>query len=167
MSTFIDWEVRECRPDDADEDWVARVWNCTARTHIEAQERAAAAMDLSKDWLIAKPVLWVVSVHLTDRGYGGPEEGGWYFDFGHPIGEWDWARLVIDHGLDPAQIGPRVFGNHRDAVNAAYLLNGHLGETANKNRPPIYSTQSVGQYRAIVQQGMTPQPWPTETPRYE
>lgn len=31
---------------------------------------------------ILKPIRWWVAVYEVDRGYGGPEEGGWYFDTG-------------------------------------------------------------------------------------
>ena len=34
------------------------------------------------------------SIHLVDRAYGGPEEGGWYFDYGEPDdGQWIYTRL--------------------------------------------------------------------------
>jgi hypothetical protein len=42
---------------------------------------------------------WSVAVYETERRYGGPEEGGWYYDFGHIV--------------NPAKI--RVFESHAEA----------------------------------------------------
>lgn len=167
MTTMIDWEVTECRPDETDEDWKPRTWNTKAPTQHDARKLAAQGLGLSRDLLVANPVLWVVSVHLVDRAYGGPEEGGWWYDYGMPLTAWDWIELVQDHKLDAAFLGPFIVGNHADACEVASRINRRLDETVNKDRPPIYSTQSCGMFRAIVQQGMAPHPWPADTPRYE
>lgn len=35
-----------------------------------------------------KATWWSVAVYETDRAYGGPEEGGWWYDCGHMIDCW-------------------------------------------------------------------------------
>lgn len=42
---------------------------------------------------------WSVAVYETERRYGGPEEGGWYYEFGHLV--------------NPAKV--RVFESHAEA----------------------------------------------------
>lgn len=48
-----------------------------------------------------KGVLFV-NVYDTYREYGGPEEGGWYYDVGHPTGE-SYVRRRMDSALDLAR----------------------------------------------------------------
>ena len=47
-----------------------------------------------------------VAVYEVDRAYGGPEEGGWYYDVGtrdnaslrcFPVAEWPQAQLYLEH----------------------------------------------------------------------
>ena len=38
---------------------------------------------------------FMVSVYLVDRAYGGPEEGGWYYDTGEPVAEEGLPLLVV------------------------------------------------------------------------
>lgn len=34
---------------------------------------------------MVKPVVKYANAYVTDRLYGGPEEGGWYYDCGEPV----------------------------------------------------------------------------------
>lgn len=101
--------------------------------------------------------IYCVSVHLVDRAYGGPEEGGWWFTYGHPPGHHDirWHRFT------------RFFREHQKAEAMAYQgrLNRAL-QVINHGLPSIGSMSSQGQYRAIRQEG-EPHVWPESKPHYE
>jgi hypothetical protein len=92
-----------------------------------------------------------VSIHLYDRAYGGPEEGGWWFDYGEPDhGYWNFTRL-FDNAEDA-----RAYGNSLDGVIAEL----------NQGRPEVSSVVSEGRYGWFVQEGY-PHAWPVTRPHYE
>lgn len=49
---------------------------------------------------------WCVAVYETDRAYGGPEEGGWWYDCG----------VLVEHGRI------RFFDNYKDAYDYSQEL---------------------------------------------
>jgi hypothetical protein len=106
------------------------------------------------------PSFYTVAVYLDDRSYGGPEEGGWYYDCGdridHQIGD-----------LDLAMTMPHTFTDENEAYGLADKLNTILNETANKGRPEISSVLSQGRYRAHVYEGYPPVRYPERRPHYE
>ena len=84
-----------------------------------------------------------ITVGLADLAYGGPEEGGWYFDTFEPV---------------------RIF-----VVPAARAdsLRRHLARwvrAANEGRPSISSVLSEGRY--TTRSGIISQPEPQERPYY-
>ena len=92
-----------------------------------------------------------VSIHLYDRAYGGPEEGGWWFDYGEPDhGYWNFTRL---------------FDNQDDARAYANTLDGVIAEL-NQGRPEVSSMASEGRYGWFIQEGY-PHAWPVTRPHYE
>lgn len=101
---------------------------------------------------------YTVAVYMEDRAYGGPEEGGWYFDT---------ATLVME---PRAAVLLRGFDNAEQAHNYAEELNFTTISQWNEGRPEVSSVLSSvlseGRYYAIVNEGM-PQPYyPEERPRY-
>jgi hypothetical protein len=95
---------------------------------------------------------YVVAVYLEDRAYGGPEEGGWWYDVG------SLTRVV------------RVF--KRECIAAAYCrkLNARLQSRAfgpNLGRREISSVLSDGEYCARVFADTAPAGFPERRPRYE
>lgn len=92
---------------------------------------------------------YVVAVYMTDRAYGGPEEGGWWFDYGEHV------RTV------------RTFPNAARADAYAKRMNNVLDRTLNKGRREISSVLSEGRYSAEVHQGLAPQFYPETRPHYE
>jgi hypothetical protein len=87
-----------------------------------------------------------LNIYLVDRAFGGPEEGGWWFDYG------------VVHASIPLEDGPRcstyvkAWREWCDATNA--------------ERPGISSTSSEGQY--VVRYEEEPgEDWPKERPHYE
>jgi len=95
--------------------------------------------------------IFSVSIHMVDRAYGGPEEGGWWFDYGEP-----------DHAYFRKT---KLFETKDEAYSYAKTLD-HMIEELNKGRPSISSMASEGQYRVIVQEGY-PHSWPEQRPHYE
>lgn len=102
------------------------------------------------------PTFACVSVYLCDRAFGGHEEGGWWFDYGEPCtGEAELAAKLM------------VFTHQRDAYEYRDQLQKYLDEQWNAGRRPIESVLSEGIYRAVVDIGRHPAPYPTHTPHYE
>ena len=91
-----------------------------------------------------------VAVYLIDRAYGGPEEGGWYYDRGRPAQAFASAT--------------RTFADARLAEDYAAELSGRLG-AHNAQRPPPGSVGSTGEYQALVRPG-PPAAWPASRPQY-
>lgn len=92
---------------------------------------------------------FTVSLYLADRRYGGPEEGGWYYDCG------EFIRLV------------RTFRNGDDAYDYCQRLDGKLKNTLNRGRRSKSSVLSNGVYEAAVHEGCPPQRYPETRPYYE
>lgn len=94
---------------------------------------------------------WHVHLYLTDRAYGGPEEGGWYYDCGMPE--------------EHAQNG--LFMDEDSAVEAARVLNDTVAPVLNEGRnADTGSVLSEGCYRFFVGQGEA-KPFPSVIPHYE
>lgn len=96
---------------------------------------------------------YTVAIYLVDRAYGGPEEGGWWYECGEPVLEFA-AKT-------------RGFARENDAYRYAETLNqSSFIEELNEGRPDIGSVLSRGQYSAVVQEGF-PSPFPATRPHYE
>lgn len=108
---------------------------------------------------------YTVAIFMVDRAYGGPEEGGWWFDHGEPIDH-------IPDGINPHDL-ITVFDS-RDDVEAARkealawrdTLQTQLDTYPNQGRREISSVLSTGRYAAELCVGW-PKPFPEETPHYE
>lgn len=92
---------------------------------------------------------YVVAVYLIDRAYGGPEEGGWYFNCGEHV------RTL------------KTFRREDEAVEYSRRLNRLLKKTLNKGRREISSVLSDGRYAAEVWDNHAPSHYPTQRPHYE
>lgn len=92
---------------------------------------------------------YTVAVYLAQLGYGGPEEGGWYYECGELV-----------------RASKKTLPDYDAACEYSNRLNQRLARTLNKGRRPISSVLSDGVYRARVTDG-TPEPiYPTERPYY-
>jgi hypothetical protein len=91
-----------------------------------------------------------VAVYHVDRAYGGPEEGGWYYDCGERVKD---RKVYTCHSREKA-------------YELASKINASLNENENEGRPSIYSVLSEGQYRALTFEGDAPDYFPAETPYY-
>ena len=104
--------------------------------------------------MIAKYFLWVAYV---DRCYGGPEEGGWYYDTGEPV-----RPGQEESPIDLVQ----VFDNKEEA-RAAYDALQPIVSEANIGRRSPNSVLSCGDYLQVMLTTRLPQQWPETIPRYE
>jgi len=105
--------------------------------------------DEARGVVAPEPKVFIVAVYLIDRAYGGPEEGGWYYEAGELV------RQV------------RLFKNEEAAMDYSRRLNKWLQRTLNKGRRPISSVLSEGCYCALVYGDYAPKYYPEETPHYE
>ena len=92
---------------------------------------------------------FIVSVYLNDRAYGGPEEGGWYYDCG------DLVRTM------------RVFYTDDAAWDYCCNLNERLKNTLNRGRRSTGSVLSTGRFLARVTENTAPSSYPAVRPHYE
>lgn len=92
---------------------------------------------------------YYVNGYEVERLYGGPEEGGWWYDAGTSTGE-SW--------------GP--YETHDDAMDVYYALQGEV-DLRNEDRPPLHSVMSDGQFTVMVEDHRPVPYWPEVTPRYE
>jgi hypothetical protein len=83
-----------------------------------------------------------VNVYLVNRHFGGPEEGGWYYDAG---------ELIESHATteDDETLVPQL-----------------VEQFSNAERPPLHSVMSNGVYRVVVED-KPGEDWPETTPHYE
>lgn len=96
---------------------------------------------------------YIVSVYMCDRAYGGPEEGGWYYDCGEPVEE--------------LCIFMRTFTDEDQAYAYRNRLQRAIDVVFNCGRPSISSVLSRGRYRVIVDRNEMPAAYPKYRPCYE
>lgn len=102
---------------------------------------------------VAPPAFYTVAPVLHDRAYGGPEEGGWWFDY--------WQVETLPEVLP-------VICRTEDEAQAARDTMDELIKTLglNDGRREISSVLSEGRYEARIFDGF-PQDEPKERPHYE
>lgn len=97
--------------------------------------------------------MWTVAVFLMDRAYGGPEEGGWWYDCGTPADEY--AQYT------------KGFTDEIEAIKYSAELDQIIEkEGLNEGRREIGSVLSTGRYEAWVSEG-NPKRFPLTRPHYE
>lgn len=106
------------------------------------------------------PNFHMVCIVLEDRAYGGPEEGGWWYDTFNPD---DYEAKWLTHEAG----GPWIFQDSEAALKKCREINQLLkDERVNDGRSPIDSIISRGQYAAYIYDGY-PHYVPREIPHYE
>lgn len=103
--------------------------------------------------------LFWVAAYLTDRAYGGAEEGGWWYDA---------SELATDPEIY-RQLGlyPSAFAEEEAAQEYAARMSAGLSGL-NAGRPPRHSVLSLGEYEVLVLQAPAlPRYWPEARPHYE
>ncbi len=103
--------------------------------------------------------LYWVAAFLVDLNYGGPEEGGWFYQAG---------ILAIDPWVyETLGAGPAGFSSPDAADAHARLMRTNLA-IVNQGRPEISQTNSVGQHDIRIMRAQTmPTHFPKVRPHYE
>jgi hypothetical protein len=86
-----------------------------------------------------------VNVYLTDLAYGGPEEGGWWYNCGEPVES-------------------TIVGTEEQANELVARL--RAGKYSNVGRRPKHSVLSQGEYDICIEQHIA-RPFPDRKPHYE
>lgn len=95
------------------------------------------------------------NLYLQDRAYGGPEEGGWWYDTLTPAIEHDWNNQPPQHGH---------FQSPQLAEAAAERLQ-EWCNTENDTRRPISSTASEGVF-VVRLESWPAEHYPKQRPHY-
>ena len=106
-----------------------------------------------------EPTFWYLNVYLTDQRYGGPEEGGWWYNAGYPATDLPDVAVCYGPYQDNAS-GKEAMRTQKAEIQA--LLEKHNSE----RRSDISSVLSEGMY-IVCQEGHIAQHWPQEKPYYE
>jgi hypothetical protein len=103
--------------------------------------------------------LYWVALYLVDLVYGGPEEGGWWYQGGTLVVS---PEAYYDIGGAPA-----AFVERGDAIAYRERLEPNLA-ALNAGRPPIEATNSVGIYELrLMRAQLLPAHFPDQQPHYE
>ena len=93
---------------------------------------------------------YYVTLYMTDRAYGGAEEGGWWYDCGYP---------VMDSLNRCFQSEDEAY-DYRDSDDVQAILS-----QLNEGRPDLNSVNCEGIYKVFIDDHF-PAEYPTERPYY-
>jgi hypothetical protein len=88
-----------------------------------------------------------VNVYVLERPYGGPEEGGWYYEAGFPYLSVDVTSMSEDDRRELVEALTRAYPDERKRSSVLYGRDGY-------------------DYQVVVEEHEARQ-WPEEAPRYE
>ena len=97
-----------------------------------------------------------IAVYLVERRYGGPEEGGWWYDAGTRVDDAKWFRLGETAASDEEARGAAA------RIQAGLDRDWNVGDHAG----PLDSVLSAGRYEAHWFEGWPPPVFPAERPAY-
>jgi hypothetical protein len=101
-----------------------------------------------------KKEAWTVAIFFVDRLFGGREEGGWWYNAGHPSEEPEHIAMM------------RVFKKKEAAIRHRERLRQSVLPDLNEGRRSIDSVLSEGVFEVLISEGL-PKPFPSHRPRYE
>lgn len=117
-------------------------------------------VDLCDELQAPKPNFWTISLYLTDRKFGGHEEGGWWYNVGERV------DTTIMSGSYDASV-PVVCRNENEAHAKARGMRERYLPELNRGRRPVSSMLSDGEYEFEVHRGYPPKSYPERRPHYE
>ena len=94
---------------------------------------------------------YYVTLYMTDRAFGGHEEGGWWYDCGYPVVD---SLNRCFNSEDEAYA-------YRDSEEVQSIL-----AQLNDGRPDINSVICEGVYKVFIDEDKFPAEYPTERPYY-
>lgn len=112
-----------------------------------------------------------VAVYHVELCYGGPEEGGWYFQAGilspcHPVMYFEAASKPVEG--NPDNDWPEIeWVPTQEAKDARGIIQGFLDANENFGAPSLYASNSRGQFVAYIDIGHPSSYFPKERPHYE
>lgn len=125
--------------------------------HGSYEGGGGAAAEFSVAVAPTPPPFYSVAVYLEDRAYGGPEEGGWWYDCGQRVDDLP--------GFLPAIFAP---DRETDALLHRKAVEDKLNATLNKERrSDTGSVLSEGRYVAVLCEGYPAPHYPATRPHYE
>lgn len=129
----------------------------SAEGYAEGGGGAVAPFTIEK--VPAPPPFYTVAVYKIDMAYGGPEEGGWWYQCGERV-----DTLEAADGTNVAV--PVVCATRDEAEVQRQRLEARMDEF-NKGRRPISSVLSEGVYDVRICDGYAEQYFPATKPHYE
>ena len=74
---------------------------------------------------------YTVAIFFVDRAYGGPEEGGWWYDFGEP--DSDYARFTRGFRAETHQLLAKelTYSKHLQKPNVISFYHDHITKLNN------------------------------------
>ena len=113
---------------------------------------------------------WFVTPYLVDQRYGGPEEGGWWYDWyyveGHSLA-FDTKEEADAYAL---KIGDEMEERNKELKMAGYRKDATLPDGPEANRPEGYipnGWSSHSEIRIVVEREFQDRLKGNHTPRYE
>ena len=95
---------------------------------------------------------YTVAIFMVNLACGGPEEGGWWYNYGTPADEF--AQYT------------RGFESEEEAFAYQHVLDTTVTPELNEGRAELRSVLSCGRFSAVVTDG-NPRPFPDQRPTYE
>jgi hypothetical protein len=130
---------------------------CSEHFFVEADGTCESSTKNEHDDFTPGRLFWV-GMYDTDRAFGGPAEGGWWFDYGELVTD---ARLYAEIGHLPS-----VHTHRSEAQTARDAMRLALAPL-NEGRPKIGSVCSRGVYDAQMHENTLLTHYPATRPHYE
>ena len=142
LQPAVDWLLyKDVRPEAAPQGAVVD------QTDAEYDEERRAKISLADEKFS------YINVYLADRAYGGPEEGGWYYDYGIPVE----SRRVLS---------PTDYTNPHSEYETELVFLTARYDRLNQSRPDIHSVLSEGRYVVTIEDEFA-RAYPYKCPPYE
>lgn len=93
---------------------------------------------------LLEPAPWYVNVYEEDRGYGGPEEGGWWYDIREPV-----HSERFDTKAEAEAYKERItdeYPEEGDRPVSSVLYSGGAHSILIENRPPVNQPETTPHY---------------------
>jgi hypothetical protein len=129
---------------------------CGAHIAVELDGTCTEATEAGQDDFLHGDLLWVAA-YDTNRAYGGPEEGGWWFDCGTLIT----GKLYAEIGLLPS------VHTHRSEARKARRAMQLALVPLNEGKREIDSVCCDGVFSAEIHEDFLPAHYPAQRPFYE
>ena len=99
--------------------------------------------------------IYVVSIYMVDRQFGGHEEGGWWYETGQPL-QGGWLKHMT------------TCVKFKTAQYRCQQIQRWLDKDYNIGpRTNLDSVLCTGRYVAVIDEDQLPRPYPIERPHYE